>query len=71
MGKNKEKTPKVSAKMADLMVRNARLESDLENQRQVNFCLKDRLSNWVVAFNVSWGVFAFCIFTFLMWMLSK
>ena len=71
MGKDKEKAPKVSAKMADLMVRNARLDSDLQNLRDTNCCLRNRLSNWVVAFNVSWGVFAFCIFTFLMWMLSK
>ena len=71
MGKDKEKTRKVSAKMADLMVRNARLESDLENQRQVNCCLRERLSNWVTAFNISWGVFAICIFGFLMSMAAE
>ena len=71
MGKDKEKTPKVSAKMADLMVRNARLDSDLENQKNDNFYLRQRLSNWVAAFNVSWGVFAFCIFGFVMSVLAE
>ena len=71
MGKNKEKTPKVSAKMADLMVRNARLESDLENQRQVNCCLRDRLSNWVTAFNLTWGIFGIGMFGYVISVLAE
>ena len=66
MGKDKEKTPKVSAKMADLMVRNARLNSDLEHLRETNCCLRNRLSNWVTAFNLSWGIFGIFLFGYLM-----
>ena len=61
MGKDKEKTPKVSAKMADLMAENARLKAENESYQSDIRYFKGKYIDIGTQQFVSWVAFAIAI----------
>ena len=64
MGKNKEKTPKVSVHKANLMASNARLNAEVDHLRESNRRLRDSRGDWIFCCIVSWSLFAIVIGVF-------
>ena len=58
MGKDKEKTPKVSVKTADLMAENARLNAKVERFMTSTEYFRERYIDVSFYLMVSWTIFA-------------